>query len=242
MDNPKEEDKLKRKMLGLISLVVVAVLTLVGCGDGWAKRPNYYRPSAFGENSQCYFVNDPAEAVLLQQQGFCDPTWRPVMAPVYWQARYAPYYESAEYRDYYVPANRRAQYTTYFVTFDRQHASEIRTEQSKAQYKDNKGTVVDGNKVPRGQFGGGVRSKGGSGIRGDKGKSMVKQHDSRVKQIQKDEKKQQDKINKQNKQNSKTGGSNSGGNKKSSTGGGGIRGGSNKSSGGSNRIGSSGRR
>lgn len=225
---------MKKKLFGFISMLIVGVLALSGCGDSWAKRPNYYRPAAFGENSQCYYVNDPAEAVALQAQGFCDPTWRPVMAPTYWQARYAPYYESAEYRDYYVPANRRATYTAYFVSFDKTHASEIRSEQSKAQYKDNKGTTVDGNKVPRGQFGGGVRSKGGAGIRGDKGKSMVKQHDSRVKQIQKDQKKQQDKINKQNKSNTKTG-SNSGGSNKSSTGGGGIRGGS-------SRIGSAGRR
>lgn len=216
-----------KRIIGIAGVVALAFVALVGCGN---FKTNYYRPSAFGENSQCYYINDPAEAVMLQQQGFCDTNWRPMMAPTYWQARYAPYYESSEYRDYYVPQNRRAAYTTYYANFDRTNATLIKSEQSKAQYKDNKGKTVDGNKVPRGQFGGGVRSKGGQGIRGDNGKSLKKNHDNTVKKVQQEQKKQQDKINKQN--NQKTG-SNSGGSKKTS-GGGGVRKGS-SSSGGSRR-------
>lgn len=223
-----------KKVFSVIALAIVGALAFAGCGQSF--KTNYYRPTAFGENSQCYYINDPAEAVMLQQQGFCDSSWRPVMAPVYWQARYAPYYESTEYRDYYVPVNRRAAYQTYFVSFDRTNATLIKSEQSKAQYKDNKGKTVDGNTVPRGQFGGGVRSKGGAGIRGDKGKSIKKNHDDIVKKVQK----QQEKSNK-----SKTGNGSSGSNKKpAGTSGGGIRGGSSKSSSssGGSRIGSAGRR
>ena len=181
--------------VGAIVHAIVGALAVAGCCSG--VKTNYYRPTAFGENSQCYYINDPAEVVQLQAQGFCDSSWRPTMAPTYWQARYAPYYESAEYRDYYVPQNRRAAYTAYFVSFDRTNASLIKSEQSKAQYKDNKGKTVDGNTVPRGQFGGGVRSKGGQGIRGDNGKSLKKNHDNIVKKAQQAEKKKQDNIRKQ---------------------------------------------
>lgn len=206
---------MKKRFVQAVVLAFVAALALTGCNN---FKNNYYRPSAFGENSQCYYINDPAEAVMLQAQGFCDASWHPMMAPTYWQARYSPYYESAEYRDYYVPANRRAAYTTYFVDFDRTNASMIRTEQSKAQYKDNKGTVVDGTKVDRSKFGGGVRSKGGAGIRGDNGKSLKKNHDNIVKKAKSDQKK------------SSTTGGNSGGNKKSGNSGGIRSGGSGKSS------------
>lgn len=223
---------MKKKVFAVLALAIIGALAFAGCGNKF--KENYYRPSAFGENSQCYYVNDPAEAIMLQQQGFCDSSWRPAMAPTYWQARYQPYYSSAEYRDYYVPANRRAAYTTYFVTFERTNSKLIQSEQSKAQYKDNNGKVVDGNKVPRGQFGGGVRSKGGAGIRGDKGKSVKQNHDDIVKKVQKEEKKRQE-------NGTKVG--NSGSNKSGSTGGG-VRSGSGSKSGSSGgyKGGSAGRR
>lgn len=222
--------KQMKKLYGIIAIAIVGALAFTGCSK---FKENYYRPASFGENSQCYYVNDPAEAVMLQQQGFCDSSWRPVVAPTYWQARYQPYYASAEYRDYYVPQNRRSAYTAYFVTFERTNATLIRSEQSKAQYKDNKGTVVDGNKVPRGQFGGGVRSKGGAGIRADNGKSVKKNHDDIVKKAQKDERKRQENIRKQNEKSSTKTGSN----------GGGIRGtGKSNGGGGNSKPGSSGRR
>jgi hypothetical protein len=213
-----------KKLFGIIALAIVGALAFTGCGNQF--KTNYYRPTAFGENSQCYYVNDPAEAIMLQQQGFCDTNWRPVMAPTYWTARYAPYYSSAEYRDYYVPANKRGFYKVYFVDFERTNSTLIKSEQSKAQYKDNKGKVVDGNTVPRGQFGGGVRSKGGQGIRGDNGKSMKKNHDNIVKKAEKEEKKRQENVRKQQE---KTTSGSSGSNKKTSTGGGIRNGGSNKS-------------
>lgn len=225
-----------KKFFGIVAIVIVGALAMTGCGNKF--KDNYYRPASFGENSQCYYVNDPAEVQVLQREGFCDSNWRPVMAPTYWQARYSPYYSSAEYRDYYVPVNRRAQYDTYYTNFNRQYASTITAEQSKAQYKDNKGTVVDGNKVPRGQFGGGVRSKGGAGIRGDNGKSFKKNHDDVVKKVQKEQKKQQDNQRKQQDSTKKSDPGKSGG-------GGGIRNGgsgSKSSSGGGSKSSSSGRR
>lgn len=226
-----------KKFIKAFAIVIVASLAFTGCGNKF--KENYYRPASFGENSQCYYVNDPAEVVMLQQQGFCDSSWRPVMAPTYWQARYEPYYRSSEYRDFYVPANRRVAYTQYYDNFSRTNSTLIQSEQTKAQYKDNKGTVVDGNKVPRGQFGGGVRSKGGAGIRGDNGKSLKKNHDDIVKKVRTVERKRKQD---ENKNQPKTGTDN----KKSGSNGGGIRGGSggskSGSGGGSKTGGSAGRR
>lgn len=228
-----------KKLFGIIALAIVGALAFAGCGNSF--KQNYYRPTSFGENSQCYYINDPAEAIQLQAQGFCDTTWRPVMAPTYWQARYAPYYSSVEYRDYYVPVAKRATYTAYYNDFQSSNATLVKSEQSRAQYKDNKGKVVDGNTVPRGQFGGGVRSKGGSGIRGDNGKSLKKNHDNIVKKAQKEEKKKQDNIRKQQEKQYKP---STGGNNKGTKPGGGIRnnGGTGKSNSGGYKGSSAGRR
>jgi hypothetical protein len=174
--NPIEEDKLLKKILGLFAVLTV-LFGAAACGRDW-DRDNYYRPASFGENNQCYYMQTQAEAEMLIREGLCQPTWRPAQAPFSWQTRYMPYYSSAEYRDYYVPASTRKVYAIYTREFNTKWSSEIKKSQSSAVYVDNKGKTADGNTVPRGQFGGGVRSKGGQGIRGDNNKSVKKNADS----------------------------------------------------------------
>lgn len=172
-----------KKLFGFIALAIVGALAFTGCGNKF--KENYYRPASFGENNQCYYMQTQAEAEMLIREGLCQPTWRPMQAPHYWQARYVKYYASPEYRDYYVPASSRKIYTTYTNDFSRTWASEIRTAEKSAVYVDNKGAKVTGDKVQVAQFGGGVRSKGGKGIRGDNGKSVKKNADKYYKQQEK---------------------------------------------------------
>lgn len=168
-----------KRLIGILGIVAVAFVSLTGCNN---FKTDYYRPSAFGENNQCYYMQSQAEAEMLIREGLCQPTWTPAPAPFSWQTRYAPYYESAEYRDYYVPASSRKLYAVYLNDFDRTWSKEIKLAQKDAKYVDNKGQVANGNTVPRGQFGGGVRSKGGQGIRGNNGKSVKKTADKYYKQ------------------------------------------------------------
>lgn len=150
-----------KRIFGVIAGVTM-LGSLVACsGDD----TDYYRPTSFGENGACYYVDDPDEVRVLQEQGFCDTSWRPMVAPSTWLYMYMPYYSSAEYRDYYVPSHRRSNYIKYTSDFSTKYSTQINSYQSKAQYVNNKGKKVDGSTVPRAEFGGGVRSKGGQGVR-----------------------------------------------------------------------------
>jgi hypothetical protein len=180
---PKEEDKLLKKLLGLFGVLAVLV-GASACGPNWNKT-NYYRPASFGENGMCYYMQTQAEADMLIREGLCQPTWRPAQAPWSWQVRYVKYYESPEYRDYYVPASNRKIYAVYVRDFETTWAKDIKVAQKKAVYVDNKGNKVDGDRVQTSQFGGGVRSKGGSGIRGDNGKSVKNNADKWYKKQEK---------------------------------------------------------
>jgi hypothetical protein len=172
-----------KKLYGIIALAIIGALAFTGCGNKFGQ--NYYRPASFGENGMCYYMQTQAEADMLIREGLCQPTWRPAQAPWSWQVRYSPYYSSDEYRDYYVPASNRKIYAVYVRDFNTTWSKDIKAAQKNAVYVDNKGKKVDGNTVPRGQFGGGVRSKGGSGIRGDNGKSVKKNADKWYKKQEK---------------------------------------------------------
>jgi hypothetical protein len=162
---PKEEETMK-KLFSMTAAMIVGLGSLTACsGYDWNKQPNYYRPASFGENGKCYYVQDREEAEKLKKEKLCDDGWQPALAPNPWLFMYMPYYSSDEYRDYYVSERNRSRYKTYTTQFGTKYKSNISLAQSKAVYTDNFGKKVDGNKVPRGQFGGGLRSKGGSGIR-----------------------------------------------------------------------------
>jgi hypothetical protein len=169
-----------KRLFGIVALAIVGAMAFAGCGNQF--KQNYYRPASFGENGQCYYMQTQAEAEMLIREGLCQPTWRPAPAPWSWQTRYISYYESPEYRDYYVPASNRKIYAVYTRDFSTTWAKDIKVAEKSAVYVDNKGKKVDGTTVPRGQFGGGVRSKGGQGIRGDNGKSAKKTADKYYKQ------------------------------------------------------------
>jgi hypothetical protein len=184
MYKPHRGGKVK-KLLSVIGIAVAMVLALAGCGGPNWNKTNYYRPASFGENGMCYYMQTQAEADMLIREGMCQPTWRPAQAPWSWQVRYVKYYESPEYRDYYVPASSRQIYAIYTREFDSKWSREIKSAQKSAVYVDNKGNKVDGDRVQTSQFGGGVRSKGGKGIRGTNGKPVKSNADKWYKQQEK---------------------------------------------------------
>ena len=154
------------KRTALVSLVAAGAVVLTGCsGYDWDNSPNCYKPSAFGEHHKCYYVKYRSEAERLKKEGFCNKSDRMVAMPNGWLMMYSPYYFSNEYRNYYVPKSKWSAYKSYGTTFTFKHSSEIKKAQSKATYTDNNGNKVKGNKVDLNKFGGGSKSKGGSGVR-----------------------------------------------------------------------------
>lgn len=133
-------------------MLVVGLLT--GCGRG---HPVAYRPIAFGENNQCYYVQNPAEVIALQQQGLCDPSWAPAVMPSYWHMRYWNYYSSPAYYTVYVPAPSRAAYSTAERSWGSGHQAEISTAARQATYKGSNGKTVTAEKIGAAKFGGGAR-------------------------------------------------------------------------------------
>jgi hypothetical protein len=164
------------KKLAALGALALAAPALVGCSSNYDNTS--YRPAAFGENNMCYYMQTQAEADMLIREGLCQPTWRPAQAPWSWQIRYVKYYESDEYANYYVPASSRTIYRIYTREFDSKWSRDIKAAQRSATYVDNKGRTVKGDTVQVGQFGGGVRTKGGSGIRTSNGKTAKKVADS----------------------------------------------------------------
>ncbi|AVD99386.1 hypothetical protein SEA_BILLNYE_215 [Streptomyces phage BillNye] len=154
------------KRTALVSLVAGGAMVLTGCsGYDWDSAPDYYKPRAFGEKNKCYYAKYRSEAEKLKKEGFCKDGWVPTVMPTYWLNMYAPYYFSSEYRNYYVPKSKRGLYKSYGTSYTIKHNEAIRKAQAKAVYTDNNGKKVNGNKVDLNKFGGGSKSKGGSGVR-----------------------------------------------------------------------------
>jgi len=147
---------IKRAVLAALASVMV-LGGAVACGSD-----NDYRPAAYGENGQCYFVDDPREVDVLYQNGNCPRDWRPVIMPLFWHQQYYPYYSSPAYYNTYVPVSSRTVYVERSTNFGSTYASQIKTASSQAKYTNSKGKVVPGNKVAPNKFGGGSRQKSGS--------------------------------------------------------------------------------
>lgn len=143
-------------------LLVMALLTggLTAC----SSHPVAYAPVAYGQNSQCYYLDDPQEAISLQQAGLCGPQgnyWVPTLMPLLWHEMYYPYYSSSAYYGTYVVASHRTVFISHQTTFSHTYASEIKTQSAKAKYKGSNGKTYTGNKIKKGSFSNGVKGFGG---------------------------------------------------------------------------------
>lgn len=141
------------------ALGLTAALTLTGCG-GTAPT---YRPTAYGENGHCYYLNSPLEVDQLRRDGLCPGNWTPMAAPSPWLYRYGSYYYSPAYVSHYVPGPARNSTLSTGTTFLRDHKADVSAAQRDATYvtiKDGKpGKTVPASKIAKqvssGKFGGG---------------------------------------------------------------------------------------
>lgn len=141
-------------MKKIILSIILAAAILAGCGGG---HPIAYRPIAYGENNQCYYVNNPAEVITLQAQGLCQPGWAPTLMPLYWHQRYYPYYSSPAYYNVYVPVASRSVYITSERTWGSSNKTAIATASREATYKGSNGKTVPASKIGAAKYGGGAR-------------------------------------------------------------------------------------
>jgi len=158
-----------RKISIFLSTLILSLLLLTACGQSAGA---YYVPPAYGQNNQCYYVNDPIEVTGpggLYDAGLCPRTWTPYLMPVTYHYMYAAFYDSPAYYQSYVPVSYRTTYTTYVTTFEKSPDYQKNESQyaSQATWKDNKGKTVPGSTVQKQEqsgkasFGGGsVRSSG----------------------------------------------------------------------------------
>lgn len=149
-----------RKFAALLAgLFLFAGLT--ACGNDSVA----YRPAAFGENNQCYYVEDPLEVVALQNAGLCPRTWAPTLMPLFWHQQYAYYYDYPGYYNTFVPVGFRTTYVTHVHTFEKTYASDIKSASKSAKFKGSNGKTVTGNKIKVGPktFSGGSNKNGFSG-------------------------------------------------------------------------------
>lgn len=174
-----------RKIITVIALIagLVSLLSVAGCGSGSGSGsgPATYAPAAYGAPGHCYYIQDPAEAIALEQAGLCPRGWVPTLAPLYWQQEYWPYYSSPAYYSHYVPARYRTAYVTRERTFGRSYRSAIAIRSRAAVYRSSAGGTVKGSKVltSRARFGsgtagvsyGGGKRSGTSGYSGSRSRS-----------------------------------------------------------------------
>lgn len=144
---------MKRFAVCLAVLVSTSVLTACG-GDG---EKIAYRPVAYGENNQCYYVNDPAEAQLLMDQGLCERSWVPTVMPMTWHHMYYPYYSSPAYYRVYVPVATRTVYVEREKSWGSSNKKAIEGEAKKATYQGSNGKVVSASKIGATKYGAGNR-------------------------------------------------------------------------------------
>jgi hypothetical protein len=149
--------------------VVMAATVLAGCGKDEKKVA--YRPTSFGENGQCYYVDHPDEALALQRNGLCDPSWAPTVMPVYWRQMYHPYYASPAYYRSYVPVATRTVYVDRQKTWGSANRTAIAEKAKGATYLGSNGKTVAAEKIGATKYGAGNRfgdpaTKFGGGSRG----------------------------------------------------------------------------
>ena len=139
--------------IGALAASLVGGAALPGCG---ASQPVTYAPAAYGISGQCYYAQDPAEAVALENAGLCPRSWVPTLMPLAWHEMYYGYYDSPVYYSRYVPASRRTVYVSRQRSFGSTYKSRITTLSRTATYRGSNGGTVKGTKVGKAQFGSGT--------------------------------------------------------------------------------------
>ncbi len=142
------------------ALTTAAVMTACGSSAG----PDLtYAPAAYGVPGHCYYVDDPAEAIALQNAGLCPRSWAPTLMPVAWEEEYYDYYSSPAYYGTYVPVRIRTVYVQRETTFGHTYHTSIVARSKTATYRSSAGTVVKGSTLTgKTRFGSG-KSVGASG-------------------------------------------------------------------------------
>ena len=150
-----------RKTAGAVAAAVITTAVAAGCSS--QPDPFTYAPAAYGVPGQCYYVDDPAEAVALQAAGLCPRSWRPTVMPLAWHEEYWDYYDSSAYYDTYVPARVRTVYVQRETSFGRTYRAAIASRSRLATYRSSGGGTVKGTQVTsRTRFGSG-KSFGAAG-------------------------------------------------------------------------------
>jgi len=104
-------------------------------------------PAAYGQNGQCYYLDDPQEALNLIAAGLCQPGWRPTVMPLDWHYTYADYYASPAYLTY-VPLSYRSGWANQWgtkSTFYTTNITIIHNKEKTATYKGSDGKPITGN-------------------------------------------------------------------------------------------------
>ena len=132
---------MKRRSQGLIALVAAAglVMGLAACTDD-----SSYEPAAYGQNGQCYYVQNPQEATVLLQDHKCLSGWTPTLMPESWLLMYYAFYSSSFYRNTYVPSSYRSTYSSKLNSFYSANKTTITQQASKGTYRDSSGQKVSG--------------------------------------------------------------------------------------------------
>jgi len=144
-----------------VALAVFLGVTLTGCSSGPAAT---YAPAAYGQNGQCYYLDDPYEAQQLLAAGLCPAGWVPAPMPLSWEEMYFSYYDSPAYYSRYVLVSHRTVYLSHEAAFHTTYASQISAASKSATYKGSNGKTVTGTTAKmKFSTGSGSTSKAGGG-------------------------------------------------------------------------------
>lgn len=147
-----ERSTMKRRFLAFFLFAMLTIFNSVLLAACNYIQPSTtmvsYAPEVYGQNGYCYYVNDVAEAIALQQAGLCPNNWQPMIMPVVWHSMYAEYYDSPSYYGYYVPSSRRVYYQkTVVVQFEKTHQADITKYSNSGKWKGSDGKEYNGKTV-----------------------------------------------------------------------------------------------
>jgi hypothetical protein len=147
------------------ALAVFLGVTLTGCSSRPAAT---YAPAAYGQNGQCYYLDDPYEAQQLLAAGLCPAGWVPAPMPLSWEEMYFSYYDSPAYYSRYVLVSHRTVYISHETAFHTTYASQISAASKSATYKGSNGKTVTGttSKMKFSTGTGSTSKAGGGSLRG----------------------------------------------------------------------------
>lgn len=147
----------------LVALIASVGLLATACGGDDNPCGGDCRPSSYGENGRCYYVDSPAEVNGLWERNYCPRTWVPYPMPIYWHDRYAPYYAGPGYYNTFVPVAQRPVYISQQATYVNSRQGEIKSAVAQASYQGANGKTVPGSKFGTTTFPAGGARGGFSG-------------------------------------------------------------------------------